>query len=485
MKKHLTNNLGLKIIAIIGAIILWLVVVNVDDPVISRTYTGIPVEITNTEAIIGEGKTYEVLDETDNISVTISAKRSIIDQMSKEYIKATANMKDLTFMATVPIEVRSTRFSDRIDNLTARTKNLQVRVENLAKKQLEINVETTGSVNAGKVLGPMKTSVSIVSISGPESVINTIVSATAEIDVTGINKDFSTTSSVHLLDVNGNEVTNPMLTTTVPEVHIEAQVLGTKEVPVLAAVSGTPAEGFGATGGIDCEPKKVLIAGSGSIFDEYAHVVIPDDRLSVAGARENVTTIVNILDFLPDGLMFADQGFDGNITATIHVEPLQSRMVEVPLSNITIENVPEGYIAQLVDIGTGKQITVMGLSNVLDQADLQSITGTIDASKLVPRLNDGEELTDGMVHQGSNDGLVTFTCPNGISVSGQVYLEVILVQGNGNAGDHGLIGKKDSTEVSGQGVSANVTASTDEETEDAELASAEDDESEPDEEEED
>jgi len=434
MKKILTNNLGLKLLALLGAIVLWLVVVNVDDPVISRTYTGIPVEITNSSAITGEGKTYEILDESDNISVTVSAKRSVIDQMSKDYIRATANMKDLTFMNTVPIEIRTTRFSDRIDTLTARTKNLQVKVENLAKKQLEITVETTGNVNAGKVLGPIKTSVSIVSISGPESVVNSIVTARAEVDVTGINKDFSTTSAVYLYDANGDLVNNPMISSTVPEVHIEAQVLGTKEVPILGSVSGTPADGFGATGGIDCNPQKIMIAGSGSIFDEFAHVVIPDDRLSVSGARENVTTIINISDLLPDGLIFADSQFDGNVTATIHVEALQTKLVDVAVGNITIENVPEGYVAQLVDIGPSKQITVMGLANVLNQADFSSIRGTIDASNLVPRLNEGEELLEGMVHQGSNDGLVTFSCPSGITVSGQVYMEVILTQGGTSVG---------------------------------------------------
>ena len=78
MKNLLTNNIGLKILSVISAILLWIIVVNIDNPVISRVYSGIPVEIINSSAITSEGKTFEVADDSDVITVVISAERSII-----------------------------------------------------------------------------------------------------------------------------------------------------------------------------------------------------------------------------------------------------------------------------------------------------------------------------------------------------------------------------------------------------------------------
>ena len=47
MKKYkLTRNPGLKIIAFVFAVLLWLIVANVDDPVARRTYSDIPVVYT-------------------------------------------------------------------------------------------------------------------------------------------------------------------------------------------------------------------------------------------------------------------------------------------------------------------------------------------------------------------------------------------------------------------------------------------------------
>ena len=56
-----TNNFGLKVLSIIFAIIMWLVVVNIDDPKITKTFTT-TVSITNESAISDMGKYYEVVD---------------------------------------------------------------------------------------------------------------------------------------------------------------------------------------------------------------------------------------------------------------------------------------------------------------------------------------------------------------------------------------------------------------------------------------
>ena len=37
-KKKLTDNIGLKIVALVVAILLWYVVVNITDPIITQTY---------------------------------------------------------------------------------------------------------------------------------------------------------------------------------------------------------------------------------------------------------------------------------------------------------------------------------------------------------------------------------------------------------------------------------------------------------------
>ena len=46
------NNWGLKILSFLLAVMLWLIVVNIDDPVTTQTFNNIPVAVTNAEVLI-------------------------------------------------------------------------------------------------------------------------------------------------------------------------------------------------------------------------------------------------------------------------------------------------------------------------------------------------------------------------------------------------------------------------------------------------
>lgn len=71
MKKGLMNNWGLKILSFLLAVMLWLIVVNIDDPVTTQTFNNIPVAVTNAEVLAATNQTYQIEDGTQNVSVTV------------------------------------------------------------------------------------------------------------------------------------------------------------------------------------------------------------------------------------------------------------------------------------------------------------------------------------------------------------------------------------------------------------------------------
>ena len=117
MKKIILNNWGLKLASLLFAFMLWFIVINITDPQKEQPFKNVPVKLVNTDILTEEGLVYEVLDDTDVIStVTVYAPRTVIEELEAGDLVAEADIKDLTVANTVPIKIRSTRYSDKITN---------------------------------------------------------------------------------------------------------------------------------------------------------------------------------------------------------------------------------------------------------------------------------------------------------------------------------------------------------------------------------
>lgn len=426
MRKLLTNNIGLKLLSVFGAIILWIIVVNVDDPVISRIYTGIPVEIINGSAITAEGKTFEVADDTDTISVVISAERSIIEALSRENIKATADMKNLTFMNTVPIELKTNRFADKIGSISSKTSNLSVIIEERKNKQIKLTINTEGKVAQGYIAGEIDPVVDVVKVSGPESKVELVKTAEIVVDYADMNESFTTSCTVSLFDEDGEEIFDEAITVSKKEVRASVEILETKEIPVTAGYVGITAAGYSPTGTVICDPSSIVVAGKGAAFDNLSSIKIPDEVLSIDGASENVVVSTSINEYLPKGVVLADSSFKGDIDLVAVIEAHNSTLVELPVKNISVVNLPEGYIAHVIYGEETIPFEVSGLANELQSVQQSEMTAQIDALTLVPRVEPEEVQEGAVVNTGSNDGAVLLTLPQGLVQLTNVNVEVVV-----------------------------------------------------------
>jgi len=259
-----TRDTGLKILSLILAAGLWLIVVAVDDPITSRTFTQIPVELINTEVVTDAGQVYEVEDGTDVVSIRVSAKRSVLDSLKSSDFKATADMARMDG-TLVPVSVSALKYSNRIEDITLRTRqNVKVAIEKLVEKSFRIQIETKGAIADGYVIGEMKLGKEDIEISGPESVVDTISEAKIVVDMTGMAGDMNTTEEVFIADAKGNEISSDELTISDSTVDVEVIMWLTKEVPITFGYVGVPADGWGLSGDNYCTPSVITLAGPAS-----------------------------------------------------------------------------------------------------------------------------------------------------------------------------------------------------------------------------
>lgn len=425
MKDILTKNLGLKIVSVMAAFVLWLVVVNVDDPIISKTYTGIPVEILNEEVLTEQGKCFELESGSESINVVVTAKRSVIDAMSKDYIRATADIKALSSLNTIPVEVRSIRYSDQIESVVTRSESIQLIIENLVEKTVPVSILYTGEPEEGYVIAGVDSSCDMVKVKGPESVVGIVDRVCASDDISLINRDYVITEALYPCDADGEEIEDDRISLSRTMTEVRYYVYATKTIPISSGYSGEPRPGYGANGTVITFPSSVLVAGKGENFDDMEVIYISPDEVSIEGAYSDVSTTIDISEYLPTGVIFAEKDFDLQVEVTVGIQENTHKTIEVPLSNISLVNVPEKYQANIVDVGGTVTVEIQGIGDTFDRFSGDLAIGTIDATTLVPRnlvaTQEGAPLTTG-----ENDGIVTFDFPTGVSVVNPVSMMVIV-----------------------------------------------------------
>ncbi|MBQ7943570.1 MAG: hypothetical protein IJ326_05865 [Lachnospiraceae bacterium] len=425
MRKRLTHNLGLKILAVVFSVALWFVVNNISDPMESKTYSNIQVEILNADLISDAGKVYEVLENTDKITVKVTGKSSVIDLLEKEDIRAVADMADLSFMNTVTIKISSARYNQQLE-FDSSIENLKLSIEDLKKIQMVINTSTSGQPADGYIVGTVTPSQNIVRISGPESVIDRIdhVDAIAEVRDT-YTSDINTSVELKLKDENNDVIQSSAVEMNITNIDVAVSILATKEIPLKFAVSGTPADGYVATGTVISDPATIKIAGKKGLIDGISELSIADASLNLSNCEEDLVSIINVSRHLPNGIQMADKGFSGDVSVTVDVEPTVTKTYHIPAKNFGISNSPEGFNVTIQEFMDGSEtytIALVGLAEDVNQLNARSIIGVVDMDVIKQKYG----LTDWQ--RGIYVTDIIFDLPEGVSLKEKCRMTLIVTE---------------------------------------------------------
>ena len=399
--KVITNNFGLKLLAALFAVILWLVVVNIDDPKISQRFST-SVVIENTEYLTSQGKYFEIVDDTNTVVFTVTAKRSYIEKLSNTDFKAVANMENAVIDSEknegkVPIEVTALRYGSLV-TISKATQNLEIALDNLAQNQFIVGVETTGTLPEDCALGEVSARPNLLKVSGPESVVSRIDHVTASIDVTNMTTDVVASVIPILYDSDGNVIEKKDLTLNMSTVTVTVRILDIKDVALIFNVTGTPADGY-AYMDMEYEPKTIAIKGTASALNNVTAINIPQNALDISGARSDITQVIDVAEYLPDGVAVVDPS-QAKVRVTVHIAQLSTRVVNLFPSSIRVLNLQEGYTLNF-DTAVVR-VNVSGIAADLLALDTNNIIARIDAGQLTPGTHEVEvalDLDENLYHE--------------------------------------------------------------------------------------
>lgn len=377
--KKIANNLGLKVLALLLAVLLWLVIVNVADPVNTQTFRNVPVTIQHEEVVTDKGKTYQVVETEQMVSVVVQAKRSVLTKIRQEDIVATADLRELELESLVPVTVTITGFEGSYVDVQATPKNIQVKIEDAASNKFPITATSQGDLSSGYVLGEMDALPEAVTISGPESLVSTISRVTAQVNVGGLTQDTTFTGKnvrMVLFNEQDEEIDQTLLTTDITDgLTVNVKVLQTKEVNVEVTPSGTPAEGY-TVAGLKYEPKSIEVSGTEKQLADLDTIRITGDAVDVSGADKKTEFVVEITDYLPEEVNLVNKDAS-TIAISVAIDKSGTKSIEYPVASIEVKNSPSGM---KVNYGatTNLDLQFRGASERLDDLTIGKISASMD-----------------------------------------------------------------------------------------------------------
>jgi len=368
----ITNNFGLKILAVVFACVLWLAVVNIDDPVTTRSFTT-TVSVENNDYLTGIGKYYEIVNNSNTITFKVSGKRSYLERMSNSDFRAIADLELIENLERVPIEITPQRYNSYV-TIASKVYYLELAVEDLVSRPYVISVETEGNPMDQHALGEMSVSPTLLRVSGPASVIERIDKAVATVNVENMAQDMTDSVIPVLYDKEGKEVDTKDLSFNIQNVMVSVKILDVKEVPLNFQTSGTLQEGYEYVD-MEYKPETVQIKGVSSVLNTINNITVPEEVLDLTDATGDIEKEVDISAYLPEGATLMDNS-QAKVSVTVKIEKHERRKFKVPTANITVSNLASRYsVAFLKDT---VEVELEGLAKDLDALDETTLTGSIN-----------------------------------------------------------------------------------------------------------
>nr|MBP3598654.1 hypothetical protein [Eubacterium sp.] len=405
MKNKWTKNLVLKLLSVAVAFVIWLVIINITDPTVSKRFTDIPVEILNENVITTMNQVYEV-ESGKKVDVTVKAKRSFVEELTEADFQATADLSKLSTVNTAGIDVKLVRTTKENVELDWNNEVLRIKLEEKDTQQFKVQIATEGDLAESYVLGEVITQPNMIEVSGGVSKIKRIASIGAMIQLNGQDRDFEAEITPILYDSDRDVIDGSNVSFSTDKIVVKVQVLPTKSIPVYVEVSGEPAEGYRHIQ-TDHKPESILVSGTKAELEKMKSITIP---VSIDGAKEDVEQEIDLTQYVGDCEVVDE--FSA-VSVRCVIEKNGKRTFSFVNSDVNIKNLPENMNCSYIDENKRQTITILGGEEYLQSVTLSSLGASIDVSGL---------------GAGRHNVEVQFDLPENLKLKSKVRVEVLLTQ---------------------------------------------------------
>ena len=293
LRSFVQHNLLAKIVALIVAVVLWLYVMNDQNPAIEGAYT---VPVTVEQAPDG----YKLTSDIDTVTIRVRGPRSFFVAAERGDFHARINLSDFTegdrayaVEASIPYGFEVVSISP--DRVT-------VNLDRITQKTFKAEMTLSGTPAAGFTVDKIVQVSETATIEGPRSLVNQVVHIVGHINLTGQSNTYTTEVPLLALNADGREIPGLVLKPASMETSVQlAHGLTRKVVEVQARPRSDLAPNLRLVG-VAVEPSRIEIAGAEDVIAKITS--IETEEFSLADVQKTEKRQVRLS--LPVGVTAAD-----------------------------------------------------------------------------------------------------------------------------------------------------------------------------------
>lgn len=376
MKEQINNNIGMKVVSVVIAVLIWLLVANINDPVRTERFTDVPVKIINEQALTDQGYAYEVTEGSE-VTIIAKGKSSILRSMSESDFEVVADFSKLSKVNAIPIDVSAKKYDDQLELSLGTINTMKISIDEIVSISLPVDIVVKGDVADGYAVGDMVGTPNLVRVTGPENLLSSAKEIRAEVDIDGISHDITANSKPILYDEDGKVITSNQIQLDTNTIDVSITLWKTKKVPVQLNYTGKPAEGYELVS-FDYEPKEIEVAAPDEILETLEYIALPDVYLG--GQTEDYEKDVDLTqeNLLPEDVVLADDTKDVKIRANI--EKVVTRKLSFSSNDINIKG--KGKYKVTFDNGNEYVVSVDGAESRVKDISIGDFEPWIDLTNL-------------------------------------------------------------------------------------------------------
>ncbi|MDO5147114.1 MAG: CdaR family protein [Eubacteriales bacterium] len=375
MKNLKNNNLGMKILSVLTAILIWLLVANINDPIRSERFSDIPVTIVNESALTDLGYAYEIV-EGDKVSITVEGKNSVVSKLSASDFQAVADFSKLSEVDAVPIDVSARKYANQLELSIGTVNTMKIKKDAVVSSSVPVNIVMDGKAAKGYAVGNMTGTPNLVKVTGPENLLSKVKEIRAEVDIEGITHDVTTSAEPVLYDKNGKVIDSNQIKMDATSIDVYVRLWKTKNVKVELQESVAPAAGYEKVS-FDYEPKTIEVAAPEDVLEELTSISL--GRISLNNLTESYEEDIELTEErLPKGVILVDDAKDIKVKATI--EKRTSRKLSFTAANVSIRGEKNKEVTFHDD--NVYAIVIDGAESVIKDVKIEDFSPWIDISNL-------------------------------------------------------------------------------------------------------